>query len=247
MPRRSGPWPALAFLALLSSLPGPAAAGPEADAALCDQAVISGTRGGAVPQDVLRAIALTETGRVVGGRLRAWPWAVNREGRGYWFATREEALAFARRSLAEGRDSFDLGCFQINYHWHGTNFDSLESMLDPGQGAAYAARFLGALYAERGTWSAAAGAYHSQTPEKADVYRARFDRVRSGVGDPLTGPGLVTEPAPARVARAPIKPKIITLTPEGVVSGTGRETTAARETPAISPSGFKRVDVAEAL
>ena len=66
--------------------------------------------------------------------------------------------------MAAGRRSFDVGCFQINYHWHGHNFPSLEAMFDPDTGADYAARFLQSLYAERGNWSAAAGAYHSQTP-----------------------------------------------------------------------------------
>ena len=48
-----------------------------------------------------------------------------------------------------------------------TTFPSLESMFDPQVGAGYAARFLKSLYAERGNWSAAAGAYHSQTPARA--------------------------------------------------------------------------------
>ena len=46
-----------------------------------------------MPQAVLHAIALTETGRPDGGRLRPYPWAINREGKGHWFASREEALA----------------------------------------------------------------------------------------------------------------------------------------------------------
>ena len=60
------------------------------------------------------------------------------------------------------------------------NFPSLEAMFDPDTGADYAAQFLQSLYAERGNWSAAAGAYHSQTPARAGVYRARFDRILAG-------------------------------------------------------------------
>ncbi len=55
-------------------------------------------------------------------------------------------------------------------------------MFDPDTGADYAAQFLKSLYAERGNWSAAAGAYHSQTPARASVYRARFDRIIAGLG-----------------------------------------------------------------
>jgi hypothetical protein len=52
---------------------------------------------------MLHAVALTETGRKTGGRIRPFPWAINREGQGRWFETREEALAFARQSVADGR------------------------------------------------------------------------------------------------------------------------------------------------
>ena len=102
-----------------------------------------GARRAGLPQEVLHAISLTETGRAQGGRLRPYPWAINREGKGFWFKNREEALAFAKASVAAGRRSFDVGCFQINYHWHGHNFPSLEAMFDPDTGADYAARFLG--------------------------------------------------------------------------------------------------------
>jgi len=168
------------------------------DAALCERAIVSGARTGGVPEEVLHAISLTETGRPQGGRLRPWPWAVNLEGQGHWFATRAEALAFAKHSLAEGRRSFDVGCFQINYKYHGHNFPSLEAMFQPEVGAAYAARFLGDLYRESGNWSTAAGAYHSRTPHYARIYRARFDRIYARVaGQPLM---LAAAPADQKAA-----------------------------------------------
>ena len=168
----------------------------EAGAQICERAILEGARREGVPEGVLHAISLTETGRAQNGRLRPWPWAINREGKGYWFANRDEALAFAKASVAGGRTSFDVGCFQINYYWHGRNFRSLESMFDPANGADYAARFLRSLYAERGDWSAAAGAYHSQSPDRAGVYRARFDRILAGLGGaPLTVAAAEPEPA----------------------------------------------------
>ena len=66
---------------------------------------------------------------------------------------------------------------QINYRWHGHAFPSLEDMFDPEWTATYAAQFLRTLYEERGSWSEAAGAYHSLSPDKAMTYRARFDRL----------------------------------------------------------------------
>jgi hypothetical protein len=170
-------------MALVAPAPPLRAADPDADAALCEAAIVAGARRGGVPTAVLHAIALTETGRTAGGRVRPFPWAINREGKGHWFPSRDEALAFARRSLAEGRTSFDVGCVQINYRWHGHAFPSVEDMFDPEWTATYAAQFLRTLYEERGSWSEAAGAYHSLTPALAQIYRARFDRLLAGLGE----------------------------------------------------------------
>ncbi len=174
---------ALGLLCLLVLMPPTPARAAEDDAAaaLCEQAIAAGARRGGVPVEVLHAIALTETGRNSGGRVRPYPWAINREGQGHWFRSREEALAFARDSLAAGRRSFDVGCVQINYRWHGHAFPSIEDMFDPEWTATYAAQFLRTLYEERGDWSAAAGAYHSLTPDLAQIYRAQFDRLLAGL------------------------------------------------------------------
>ena len=171
----------------------------EYSAALCERALANGARRGGVPPEILHAISLTETGRNTGGTLRPWPWAINREGKGFWFDTREEALEFGRRSLAEGRKSFDVGCTQINYRWHGHAFTSLEQMFDPEATATYAAQFLRTLYEERGSWSEAAGAYHSLTPALATKYRARFDRLLAGL-DPDALPDAQTLVASASPA-----------------------------------------------
>ena len=239
--RRFGPWPVLVLLLSFAIPAAPVRAESRLVAAqgaeICERAIANGARRAGLPQEVLHAISLTETGRVQGGRLRPYPWAINREGKGFWFQSREEALAFARKSVAEGRHSFDVGCFQINYRWHGRNFASLEAMFDPDTGADYAARFLKGLHAERGTWSAAAGAYHSQTPARANVYRARFDRIVAGLNGKaplapgLSEPGSVTMLAEAEAAPAPAAPvrsrtrlkgpKIITIPPE-MATGTPR-------------------------
>jgi hypothetical protein len=217
MPTRFGHWPVLALLWAVACLAAPAAADP---ADICEAAIARGAAREGVPQEVLHAISLTETGRNDGGRFRPYPWAINREGQGHWFGSREEALAFARASVAAGRPSFDVGCFQINYYWHGRNFASLEAMFDPEIGAAYAARFLRSLYAGRGDWSLAAGAYHSQTPERAGLYRARFDRILAGLaGRPLPVVAAAGAAAEAAAPEAPRRsrtrlsrgPKIITV------------------------------------
>jgi len=157
-------------------------------AAICRGAAAQVARESGVPLGVLLAISLTETGRTQGGAFDPWPWTVNMEGKGVWFPTRQEAQTYVDRHFARGARSFDVGCFQINYRWHGRAFSSVEEMFDPLANARYAARFLGELHEEFGDWSRAAGAYHSRTPKFANRYRARFDRIRSRLGRPEESP-----------------------------------------------------------
>ncbi|MFQ5624551.1 MAG: transglycosylase SLT domain-containing protein [Paracoccaceae bacterium] len=153
---------------------GQPGAGPDG---ICEASSDRAARRVGVPENVLRAISLTETGRRRRGRTEAWPWTVNMQGEGRWFETRAAALAYTKRGFDAGARSFDVGCFQINYRWHGGAFPSIDAMFDPDTNAVYAARFLSGLFAETGSWSAAAGAYHSRTAELAARYRSRFDRI----------------------------------------------------------------------
>lgn len=150
---------------------------------LCDSAAQAASRETGVPEAVLRAISLTETGRRRNGAFRPWPWTVNMEGAGRWFDTPEEAKAYVSERHASGARSYDVGCFQLNYRWHGEAFASLDEMFDPLANARYAAGFLARLYAETGSWSKAAGAYHSRTPSYAERYRTRFDRILANITD----------------------------------------------------------------
>ncbi len=156
---------------------------------ICEQVTQIAAHQSGVPINVMRAISLTETGRTIDGAYRAWPWAVNMEGEAAWFADRASATAYALEAYARGARSFDIGCFQINYKWHGAHFASIEQMFDPLANAHYAARLLLELYAEKGNWRDAAGAYHSRTPEYANRYMARFESILTSLTDvPLAPP-----------------------------------------------------------
>ena len=171
----------IAILCALGLAPAPVAATAADLPVICEQAAEQAARQMGVPVSVLKAISLTETGRTRDGEMRPWPWTVNMEGAGHWFETEDAARSFVYGHFKRGARSFDVGCFQINYKWHGENFASIDQMFDPLANALYAARFLRSLHAETGNWSAAAGAYHSRTPEFADKYAARFDRFRAGL------------------------------------------------------------------
>ncbi len=173
---------ALIFAAGLVPLSAALANTAQSDPALiCETVALRVSESEGVPLSVLRAIALNETGRRREGRFRPWPWTVNMEGAGHWFDDRQAALGYATREYQRGARSFDIGCFQINYKWHGQHFTSIEEMFDPMANALYAARHLRDLYAELGSWDRAAGAYHSRSPEHAEPYAARFSRLRNQI------------------------------------------------------------------
>ena len=165
---------ALGVLLILGAMPLQASSPPEN---ACDLAARRAGQDWGIPLNVLRALTRTETGRTRNGRFEPWPWTVNVEGAGRWFASRDEAQKYAYQQYKLGYRSFDLGCFQINYKWHGQAFSSLDAMVDPQTNADYAASFLQRLYEEFGSWPAAAAAYHSRTPEYATAYRSRFERI----------------------------------------------------------------------
>lgn len=164
-------------LSLIGSSAWAAQRPPTEVATICDTAAVRGAERGEAPVEILRALTRTETGRRMEGALRPWPWTVNMEGEGFWFDSRAEALDFVTRRHAEGARSFDIGCFQINFRWHGEAFASLNEMFDPIINARYAARFLAELKAEGGDWRAAIGRYHSRTPSFAAKYTDRFDNI----------------------------------------------------------------------
>lgn len=144
---------------------------------VCDRVSSLASKATGVPLSVLSAISLAETGQVTNQKFTSWPWTVNMEGKGIWFKTEADANTFVHKELQRGAKNFDVGCFQLNYRWHGEKFSSIEEMFDPNSNALYAANFLKKLYLEKGNWTDAAGAYHSRTPKYANKYKARFSQI----------------------------------------------------------------------
>ena len=172
--------PVLAVITAMMCLwPTWSAAFSSETSAICDRAAEQVAAETLVPASVLRAITRTETGRGNEGRLDPWPWTVNMQGKGLWFDSEDDARAYVFSKFKEGARSFDVGCFQINYKWHGAAFQSIDQMFDPLENGRYAAKFLTTLHSELGSWEAAAGAYHSRTKVYADRYKARFRKIRA--------------------------------------------------------------------
>ena len=196
----------LALIALLAAQQGLAM--PDArTAGICDTAARRAALSEDVPLDVLRAITRVETGRDSNGQLTPWPWTINVEGQGFWFTSEFEAKTYVFKIFKAGKRSFDVGCFQVNYRWHGKAFRSIDAMFDPDENATYAARFLKGLFEELGSWPAAVGAYHSRTPSLAKAYTGRFQTVLAQLDQPDT---------PNRRARDPFTAAATPLIPLNV-------------------------------
>ncbi len=165
---------------------------------LCERAVTRWERISSVPNKLLHAISMAESGKWSkrDRRVRAWPWTVTSGGPGSYFATKREALAEVRRLQARGVTNIDVGCMQVNLHFHGHNFGSIEEAMDPDLNAAYAAKFLTNLRRNANNWGEAAGHYHSMTPGRTERYRSKVEKFWTGLrGGSLSTTDLASAPA----------------------------------------------------
>ena len=124
-----------------ASPPKPTTLTPPIDPSVyCDSAIVSAERTIRLPARLLGAIAEVESGRPTDkGVIRPWPWTINAEGRGQFFATKLEAIAAVRALQASGVRSIDVGCMQVNLMHHPTAFATLDEAFDPPANALYAA------------------------------------------------------------------------------------------------------------
>jgi soluble lytic murein transglycosylase-like protein len=168
----------LVFLLCTAAAASAAGSAPES-ASLCRAAVQQAELRHNIPRGLLLAIAEVETGRpsAADGRIEPWPWSANARNQPFFFASRQDAVAWTRQALRRGVASIDSGCLQVNLQQHPDAFASVDEAFDPARNADYAARFLRVLYAQTGNWPAAVGWYHSHTPLLADPYRARVEAV----------------------------------------------------------------------
>jgi len=166
---------------------------------LCTRAIRAAERSFDLPAGLLMAVALTETGRRVGGVHTPWPWSINAAGEGAWLEDRRAAIERTRVLQASGVESIDVGCMQVNLKWHEAAFDDLESAFDPRTNVTYAARHLKELRARSRDWLEAAGRYHSADPARARLYLARLDSNWRAVLDGRDGGPVLLPPAPGQI------------------------------------------------
>ncbi len=179
---------------------------PGSPSALCREAIGAAERAYGVPDRLMQAIGIVESGRPdERGGTTAWPWTINVEGVGEVFETKEAAIAAVNAHRAQGARSIDVGCMQVNLMHHPDAFGSLDEAFDPAANARYAAQFLQKLLAQTGSWPHAAAAYHSLTPDIGADYARKVLAVwaRPGLGVAGFAPSFATASA---ASSAPVAP-----------------------------------------
>ena len=168
---------ALLAIAAFSAAPARAEESLACEREMTRAAALSG-----VPLNVLYSVGLTETGRK--GELS--PYDMNIDGKDVHSATLAEAMASFARAKAQGAKLIDIGCMQINHHWHGADFASLSEMFDPVRNVEYAAKFLKTLRAEEGSWTLAVARYNAgpdnPAAERTYVCAVIRNMIASGFG-----------------------------------------------------------------
>lgn len=171
---------ALVALALITSISDIRQA--QASNGVCERQIEAAARKYGIPEGILYSVGLTETGRR--GSLSAL--AMNVEGKTYFAASRDEALARFAAARNGGAKLIDIGCMQINHHYHGGEFASVQEMFDPARNVEYAARFLKNLHDRHETWTMAVARYHAgpnnDPAQKQYVCRVIGNLVATGYG-----------------------------------------------------------------
>ncbi len=129
-----------------------------------------------LPSSLLLSIARAESGRPISSPsdIRPWPWTIDADGNGLFFDSKIAAIGWMRNQ-ASHYSFVDVGCMQVDLHYHPGAFASVDDAFDPETNADYAARLLVALHNGEagGSWDVAVGLYHSHSALLAAEYRDR--------------------------------------------------------------------------
>lgn len=130
---------------------------------LCQLAASKAERRYSIPNQLLSAISLAESGRYSRTHKTtfAWPWTVRSGNASHHLPTREAAVALVKQLQAKGVRNIDIGCMQINLGYHPKAFRNLNLAFNPAHNVDYAARFLSKLHKKKRSWALAVGHYHS--------------------------------------------------------------------------------------
>jgi len=143
--------------------------------ALCSYEIEKHERLNRIPQQLLKAISVTESGRwhKPSQRVVPWPWTVMAKGEGKFFNSKGQAIAYVMRMKDQGIKNIDVGCMQVNLFYHGDKFANLDEAFNPRTNVGYATQYLTNLKQETRSWTQAVSKYHSNNKKFSQPYRKK--------------------------------------------------------------------------
>jgi len=129
-----------------------------------------------IPRNLLKALSLVESQHKKGDS--SYPWTFNAQGIGYYCRSKQKAIEGIKEQQNRGIKSIDVGCMQINLHYHPKAFHGLGEALDPKHNVHYAAEFLKKLFRKYKNWRVAVGHYHSSNPVEAKPYIEKVYKIQ---------------------------------------------------------------------
>ncbi|OYY05450.1 MAG: hypothetical protein B7Y73_01650 [Acidocella sp. 35-58-6] len=179
-----------------------------------------------LPANILVSIGMVESGRydAFSRRVTPWPWTVNIDGAGHYFASKQDAIAFTRLAQSSGANDIDVGCFQVSLKYHPNAFPDLDTAFDPAANAIYAAGYLAQLKSQTGSWNTAIADYHSAVPDLGLPYQRRVLAAWHGIGNIPSAIGDINidAPDPVVIMQAPAARLVRVITMDSLAAEPSR-------------------------
>ncbi|OYV33642.1 MAG: hypothetical protein B7Z80_23495 [Rhodospirillales bacterium 20-64-7] len=219
--------PLLLALRILGLAPPAAASIPIAAPAItCAAAGNAAETAATLPANILVSIGMVESGRydAFSHHVTPWPWTVNIDGAGHYFASKQDAIAFTRLAQSSGANDIDVGCFQVSLKYHPNAFPDLDTAFDPAANASYAATYLSRLKAQTGSWNTAIADYHSAVPDLGLPYQRRVLAAWHGIGNIPSAIGDINidAPDPVVIMQAPAARMVRVITMDSLAAESSR-------------------------
>lgn len=115
-----------------------------------------------IPKGILSSIASVES--------QYRPYAINTKAKSHNFNSKSQAVEFVENNVKRRNTNISVGCLQLHYRAHRSQFSSVDSMLTPENNISYGARLLKSLYNRFGSWEKAIKFYHSTKAKYNRVY-----------------------------------------------------------------------------
>lgn len=147
-------------------------------ATTCHNEVLIAEQANNIPQGLLLAMALVESGR--GGMPHAHALSVG--GRAIYAKSAKDAERYFRDRSGRLKRNVFVGCLQLSLKYHGQHFRPLHRIAEPDFNVAYAARYLARHYQTYGNWTKAVQRYQGGSARQRRAYVCKVWNALNALG-----------------------------------------------------------------